>query len=185
MPHSGNVGVLPVGDEVIPLEFDLYEMIKEGKSLPNLYKIVLDEYSKKRIPSKDFLNFASSVVASDKIDKRMKEFLDGHCYTIAMIAPFGGYTYYLPKKLIDAVDLERSEKRKYGENQVLISDYDFSNLVIDDSKIGDISIFQLEPNDLYGATYVTEAFVKLYKECRCKGIRFLPVETTSRFLGNA
>ena len=184
VPHAGNVGVIEVGVEFMPLEIDLYEMIKKGYPLPLSYKIELDELSRKRTPSKDFLSFSFSVLASDKIDPRMRALLQEYCYSIAMIAPFGNYTYYLPKTLIDAIDYDRSEVRKY-DNDLVISEYDFSNLVLDDSKIGNSPIFQLLPLNMTGVNYVTEEFVKLYKECRCKGIRFIPIDTTSELTGSA
>jgi hypothetical protein len=177
-PSTGNVGFLHVGYDFIPLERDIYDDLSKGVPLPKSFEVQLDEYSSNKLPSKDFVSFGGGIAASESLDSRMKALLVENCHTIALLSPFGNYTYYIPKRLIAAVDFEKSELRKYPDDFGPNNGFDFLNLVIDASKIGDIPIFQLAPEPMCEVNYVTEVFVKLYKECRCKGLRFMPVDTS-------
>lgn len=175
-PYSSNKtfgDVAPIG---LAPEFEYYCDLLAGKPLPETIEIDLEDDGVFRRLKNHFVPFGDRLLASDRLHVSMKEMLATYCNTIKLVAPFGEFTYYLPRHILEAVDIDES-------NAVFSNDeprrlLQVNHLVLLETATRDVPIFRIFPPEYSSKTFVNAQFMALYRHCKCKGIRFAPVEVS-------
>jgi hypothetical protein len=168
--------IYDVETTALKLELDYYSDLAEGYALPEKIDICLDGNWGFKINRNNFVPLGNRIVASDRLDPQFQNMLRAHCNTIALITPIGEFTYYLPKHVIEAVDIDETQA-VFDKSQPprLIR---LDNLVLLEKATRDVPIFRLFPPEYSTRNFVNEEFVDLYKACGCKGLSFKPVEVS-------
>jgi hypothetical protein len=157
-------------------ELDYYVDLAKGLALPQSIKVDFEgDWSYKRNRNK-FVPLGNRLVANDRLDPELQDMLRTHCNTISLITPKGELTYYLPKHILEAVDIDETDTLFVrGKPKRLIAVY---NLVLLDSATRDVPIFRLYPPEYSARNFVNEDFVSVYNACGCRGLAFKPVDVS-------
>jgi hypothetical protein len=160
----------------LKLELDYYCDLADGYALPDAIEIGLEGNWGFKINRNNFVPLGHRIVASDKLDPQLQDLLRAHCNTIALITPIGEFTYYLPKHMLEAVDVDETEAVFDKSKPPRLIRLD--NLVLLEKATRDVPIFRLYPPEYSARNFVNEDFVGLYNACGCRGLAFKPIEVS-------